>query len=394
MLWKLLRQHISPIQLTGFFLANLVGMVIVLISLQFYRDVTPVFTQGDSFIKKDYIIVSKKISTLGTFVGKSTTFSRSDISDIQDQPFTVSVGEFTPARFKVSASLGLQGVNMSTDMFFESVPDKFVDINLDKWKFRPETNEIPIIIPRNYLNLYNFGFAQTRNLPQLPEGVMSMVKLGVRMRGNGQTLKMDGTIVGFSDRLNTILVPESFMDWANSKFGDQKSSEPSRLIVEVGNPADDRIAKYFRSKGYETEDDKLDAGKTAWFLKVIVWTVASVGLLISALSFFILMLSINLLLQKNTSKLQTLLLIGYSPARVALPYQLLTFFLNAGVLILSVLTVTLVRNYWLEIISSMYPELRDGSLFLTITVGIILFLAVSLMNCVLIRKHINLKPKN
>lgn len=394
MLWKLLRQHISPIQLTGFFLANLVGMVIVLISLQFYRDVTPVFTQGDSFIKKDYIIVSKKISTLGTFVGKSTTFSRSDISDIQDQPFTVSVGEFTPARFKVSASLGLQGVNMSTDMFFESVPDKFVDINLDKWKFRPETNEIPIIIPRNYLNLYNFGFAQTRNLPQLPEGVMSMVKLGVRMRGNGQTLRMDGTIVGFSDRLNTILVPESFMDWANSKFGDQKSSEPSRLIVEVGNPADDRIAKYFRSKGYETEDDKLDAGKTAWFLKVIVWTVASVGLLISALSFFILMLSINLLLQKNTSKLQTLLLIGYSPARVALPYQLLTFFLNAGVLILSVLTVTLVRNYWLEIISSMYPELRDGSLFLTITVGIILFLAVSLMNCVLIRKHINLKPKN
>ena len=394
MLWKLLRQHISPIQLTGFFLANLVGMVIVLISLQFYRDVTPVFTQGDSFIKKDYIIVSKKISTLGTFVGKSTTFSRSDISDIQDQPFTVSVGEFTPARFKVSASLGLQGVNMSTDMFFESVPDKFVDINLDKWKFRPETNEIPIIIPRNYLNLYNFGFAQTRNLPQLPEGVMSMVKLGVRMRGNGQTLRMDGTIVGFSDRLNTILVPESFMDWANSKFGDQKSSEPSRLIVEVGNPADDRIAKYFRSIGYETEDDKLDAGKTAWFLKVIVWTVASVGLLISALSFFILMLSINLLLQKNTSKLQTLLLIGYSPARVALPYQLLTFFLNAGVLILSVLTVTLVRNYWLEIISSMYPELRDGSLFLTITVGIILFLAVSLMNCVLIRKHINLKPKN
>ena len=394
MLWKLLRQHISPIQLTGFFLANLVGMVIVLISLQFYRDVTPVFTQGDSFIKKDYIIVSKKISTLGTFVGKSTTFSRSDINDIQDQPFTVSVGEFTPARFKVSASLGLQGVNMSTDMFFESVPDKFVDINLDKWKFHPETNEIPIIIPRNYLNLYNFGFAQTRNLPQLPEGVMSMVKLGVRMRGNGQTLRMDGTIVGFSDRLNTILVPESFMDWANSKFGDQKSSEPSRLIVEVGNPADDRIAKYFRSKGYETEDDKLDAGKTAWFLKVIVWTVASVGLLISALSFFILMLSINLLLQKNTSKLQTLLLIGYSPARVALPYQLLTFFLNAGVLILSVLTVTLVRNYWLEIISSMYPELRDGSLFLTITVGIILFLAVSLMNCVLIRKHINLKPKN
>ena len=49
---------------------------------------------------------------------------------------------------------------MSTDMFFESVPDGFVDVNLDKWVFNENEPVIPIIIPRNYLNLYNFGFAQ------------------------------------------------------------------------------------------------------------------------------------------------------------------------------------------------------------------------------------------
>lgn len=36
----------------GIFLANLCGMVIVLLSVQFYKDVLPVFTQGDSFMKK------------------------------------------------------------------------------------------------------------------------------------------------------------------------------------------------------------------------------------------------------------------------------------------------------------------------------------------------------
>ena len=56
LVWKLLRQHISIGQLTGFFLANLFGMLIVLLSVQFYRDVLPVFTQGDSFMKKDFII--------------------------------------------------------------------------------------------------------------------------------------------------------------------------------------------------------------------------------------------------------------------------------------------------------------------------------------------------
>ena len=60
MLWKLLKQHISVAQLAGFFLANLCGMVIVMLGVQFYNDVYPVFTQEDSFIKKDYIVVTKK----------------------------------------------------------------------------------------------------------------------------------------------------------------------------------------------------------------------------------------------------------------------------------------------------------------------------------------------
>ena len=42
LVWKLLRQHISIGQLAGFFLANLFGMMIVLLSVQFYKDVIPV----------------------------------------------------------------------------------------------------------------------------------------------------------------------------------------------------------------------------------------------------------------------------------------------------------------------------------------------------------------
>lgn len=52
LVWKLLRQHISLPQLAGFFFANLCGMVIVLLSVQFYKDILPVFTEGDSFIKR------------------------------------------------------------------------------------------------------------------------------------------------------------------------------------------------------------------------------------------------------------------------------------------------------------------------------------------------------
>ena len=391
LVWKLMRRHISLGQLAGFFFANLCGMVIVLLSIQFYQDVAPVFTEGDSFMKKDYIIVSKKVSTLGSFVGKSSTFSQTEIDEIEEQSFTRGVGEFTPSQFKVSAGVGMEqlGLNLSTAMFFESVPDKYVDTNLDGWHFEPGQAEIPIIIPRNYLNLYNFGFAQSRSLPQISEGVINMVNLEVRIHGGGKRDTYKGKIAGFSNRLNTILVPESFMTWANIHYGDGGiRKEPSRLIVEVNNPTDERIAQFFRERGYDTEDDKLDAGKTTWFLKVIVGIVLSVGLLISALSFYILMLSIYLLLQKNTTKLENLLLIGYGPNRVAFPYQSLTIALNAIVLVLSVSIVLYVRTLYLDLVEQMFPSLNAGSWWLMLVVGILLFLSVSCFNVLAIRKKI------
>lgn len=391
LVWRLLRSHISVAQLAGFFLANLCGMMIVLLSVQFYNDVLPVFTGGESFIKKDYVIVSKKVSTLGSFVGKSRTFSEKEIDEIKEQTFTKSVGLFTSSQFRVSAGVGMEkvGLQMSTDMFFESVSDEYVDVKLDKWHFAPSDRSIPIIIPRNYLNLYNFGFAQSRNLPQLSEGVMGMINLDIRISGNGKRDTFRGNIVGFSDRLNTILVPESFMSWANQNYAVGETKEPSRLIVEVKNPADDRIARFFKDKGYETEDDKLDTGKTTWFLKLIVGIVMVVGLVISALSFYILMLSIFLLLQKNSTKLQNLLLIGYSPFRVSLPYQILTVGLNGLVLLLSVILVLVIRGTYLSTLKNLFSALEEGALWPMLVVGALLFVTVSAFNVMAIRRKIN-----
>ena len=389
MIWKLLKQHINPSQLLGFSLANVCGMVIVLLAIQFYRDVLPAFTQGDSFLKGDYVIVSKKISTLGTLVGKQTTFSTRDIEEIEEQPFVKRVGSFLPSQFKVMAGMGLQGVTMSTDLFFESVPDAYVDVQSDRWKFDPESGIIPIIIPRNYLNLYNFGFAQSRNLPQLSEGVIGMVNLDIRMAGNGQVGQMKGRIVGFSSRLNTILVPEAFIRWANARYGTGKEVEPSRLVIEVSNPADERIVQFFQQKGYEQEGNELEAGKTTWFLKVVVGVVLSVGLLISVLSFYILILSVYLLLQKNMRKLETLLLIGYSPVQVARPYQLLTIGLNLLVLLLGLGIVAGIRSVYLPVFSSLLTGGDGGSLLPALLAGAVVFVLVSVLNGIIIRRKID-----
>lgn len=391
LVWKLLRQHISLPQLGGFFLANLFGMVIILLSIQFYNDILPVFTSRDSFIKKDFLILTKQVSTVGSLLGSSTTFSASEIEELKEQPFIKNIGAFRPSDYSVAASMGMQGtgIHVSTEMFFESVPDEYVDVDSKQWNYTPGDRTIPIILPRNYLNLYNFGFAQSRSLPKISEGLLSMIRLNIRLRGNGLSEAFEGSIVGFSNRLNTILVPETFMNWANARFASQKENSPSRLIVEVHNPTDDRIVKFLKEKGYETEGDQLDAGKMTWFLKMIVGIVMAVGLIICILSFYILMLSIYLILQKNTMKLENLLLIGYSPFQTAWPYQMLTLLLNGLVLLLAVGCVVWIRNLYIDMFAPLFPMLDDTNLFPVVSIGVLIYLGVSLLNAIAIRRKIN-----
>ena len=389
LVWKLLRQHISIPQFAGFAFANLLGMLIVLFGFQFYHDVLPVFTQQDSFMKADYLIMSKKIGVGSTISGRTHTFSGSEIDDISSQKFVTKIGKFTSTEYKVDASMGVNGVNiLNSELFFESVPDGFVDVSLKDWKYEEGSKEVPIILPRTYINMYNFGFAQSHSLPKISDGLMGMIDFQIFIQAGGKKEQFKGKVIGFSSRLNTILVPQAFMDWSNREFAPNDHSDPTRLIVEVGNPADENISKYLEDNGYEVETDKLDAEKTTYFLKMIVSMVMVIGLVISMLSFYILMLSIYLLVQKNSSKLENLLLIGYSPGRVAMPYFLLTMVLNVAVLIVAWCFLFFMRDVYMEFIEALYPHLEEGTMMPAILLGMVLFLLVTALNIFAIRRKI------
>ncbi len=390
LIWRLLRQHINGSQLLGFSLANLVGSLIVLLTIQLYCDLSPLFSQGESFMRSDYLILSKEVTTVGNLFGKSHTFTPQEIQEVKDQSFARRVGEFTTAQFEIYAALNLPDANqrISSDIFFESVPDHYIDLSSERWHYDAEKRVIPIIIPRNYLNLYNFGFSQSRGLPKLSEGAISMINLEITIRGAMELERFNGNIIGFSDRINTILVPQSFMDWANPKFAGHKPNPPARLILEVDNPANEAIATFFTQKRYTTEDDKLDAGKITHLLRLVIYGVLAIGLFISLLSLYILMLSIFLLLEKSSRKIQNLLLIGYSPAQVSRPYHTLTIAINALILSASLLLVALLRSYYLPAIESLLPSSDAATMTPTLLFGVLLSLLVSAVNCTVIWRRV------
>ena len=390
LVWKLLRQHISIPQIAGFFIANLVGMFIVMLGVQFYRDVLPVFTSEDSFMKQDYLIVSKKIGMANSLSAHGNVFSGAEIEELEGQSFVEKTGRFIRAQYQVQASLGIGGQSMmSTELFFESVPDAFVDVSSNQWRYTPgETDAVPIILPRSYINMYNFGFARSHHLPAINESVLGMVDVRIRIRGNGRETELKGRVIGFSNRLNTILVPESFIVWSNREYAPEDTPETTRLIVQVSNPTDPAVSDYLASQGYELEEDRSQTEKTAYFLKMIIMIVLAIGLVITVLSFYILMLSIYLLVQKNAEKLENLMLIGYSPSRTARPYQLLTLVLNFLVFVLALLVLWFVRCYYMDLVTTLYPEMTSGTLLPAVVAGLLLLLLVSVINVFAIRRKV------
>lgn len=366
LIWKLLRKHISLFELMIFFVANLIGMTVIIGGVQLYSDVKPVMSGESRLIGSDYLVVTRPVERVGSG-GKR--FSADDVSELRAQEFISSVGAFTSSQYEVYGSILFGGRKLSTMLFFESVSDDFIDILPKEWRYSDGDTMIPIILPRNYLNLYNFGFSSTQQLPQITEDVIKRVELGISLRGNGIIEEYTGRVVGFSDRINTILVPEQFMAWANGRYGDGGNEEATRLIIEVDNPADPELTAYIEANGYEIENKPAESSKAMYILKVCIVIIVCIGVIFSLLSLIILTLSIYLLLQKNISKLENLVLIGYTPARVSLPYNLLTLALNLSIWVISSMVVVFAQRLYIGYISQMAGCELSASPMVAIGVG-------------------------
>ena len=82
---------------------------------------------------------------------------------------------------------------------------------------------------------------------------MSLIQMDIMLRATDVQSSSKVRLWVVSNRLNTILVPQAFMDWANQRFAPGKEARPSRLIVEVKNPADTAVSDYFQQQHYEPE---------------------------------------------------------------------------------------------------------------------------------------------
>ena len=373
LLFKLLRRNISAGQILGFLLVNLLGGLIVLFGIQGYRDYNAFSNSGDQLLSSGYLVITKPVGMaqiIGSALGVHTSFSDKEIEELENLPSVASVGRFISAQFEVKASFAIGRANVSTDIFLEAVPDEFIknDYNAvggvqHRWSATLDSDTIPVIIPRNYLNLYNYGYATSNGMPQISDELLGVFPLKLRFLTADGWVRYNAVVCGLTNKINTILVPWKFMQDANSSIAPQVEPKPSRLIlITETTELDDSLLEYIADKGYVLEGDTSHV-RLQSFVSGIIVVVTGIGFLFSFLAFFLLVISIMLLIEKNKEKIRNLYSIGYSVKSIARVYQLLAAVVDVAVWLVAAIVATIVYPSFTEMMQLTSPRFLPASLW-------------------------------
>ncbi len=341
MLEKILWGNQASKQIWGAIIGAFLGLFLLLSAIQLFHDIRSL-TEGKG--EDRYVLINKKVNIFNT-LGASSAFTPEELDTIGQQDFIASVGKFTPSTFQVSASSSMMG--FYTELFFEAVEDEYLDIHPRKFKWKEGQQEIPVIISRDYLALYNFGFAPSQGLPQFTQNTIKKVSVDITIKGRGLRQTLSGRIVGFSDRINSVLVPQNFMDWANNKFGTASKSNISRLILATDNPYSPPLRQYLKDHNYEVASGKLIGGQVGLVINIVLGLVAFIGLIITILSILVFMLNFELIISRAHTDIGLLMQLGYQPSQVSdlLVKRLSRIF---GAVLLAALLLLLVGHFLLS----------------------------------------------
>ncbi len=367
-------------------LGTVAGFVLLLSGIRFYENMNSVLTQNEDLLDPEYIIINKEVNigqTLGLGAGG---FSDNEIEELESQPFADRVAPFISNEFPISAfTRSKQFPNFYTELFFEAVPDEFIDVKSDDWDWSDDKKYIPVILPQDYLNLYNFGFAQSQGLPQIPKEMISMLQFNIILKGREEKATYPGKIIGFSNRINSILVPYDFLQWANGKYGYLEKNKPSRIILVSPDPTDPQIIQYIENKGYDTIREKLKSSRLNIILKFVLSFVVLIAAIIIGLAFLIFLLSLQLMISRSAEKIKRLHKLGYHHSEISRPYIIILLALLIIVTAISLVISAVISSKLARMALDWSLDVTPGLSTVTYIVAFGLILVMFILNASAIR---------
>ncbi|PSL49227.1 hypothetical protein CLV51_101557 [Chitinophaga niastensis] len=375
-----------------FFMASIglgIAMLLILIAIQAHINFSQLlYSSKNQNETADFLVLNKKITNAMMGQPAKSTFTPEEIINIKKQPFVQAFGLVTSSQYKVVIQAP-GDLHFATDMFFESVPDSFLDVKDADWKWQEGDRTIPIILPSDFLNLYNFGFSLSQDLPQISQETVKALPLQVSISNNIVAEQYLGHVVGFSDRISSFLVPASFMTWANGKYGTAVTTGTSRVIIKTPDPSNPTLVKFLDDNGYTTNQDKLKFSKTRMIVQTIVSVVGFFGFILLFFALLVFSMFIQLVITSCKHEIQLLVMLGTAPKQLQryLLKQFVPLYIIIGIISLLILAAL---QYWAASVLAKHEMVVTPWPGVLVFAGIGLILAlVYAVNLFTVNKYVN-----
>ena len=287
-----------------------IGVLLLLCAMQMFINLKYLLKENNPRKNGfDFISVTKVITNEN--MGKDNSFKAEELADIKSQPSIQDVAPLIANQYRVKGSAG-NVIPFSTDLFLESINNDFIDSVPSSFTWQEGQNTIPIIFSADFLELYNV-FAPSQDLPQLSDKTISSINIVVSCYGPQGVQNFKGTVVGLTERINSILVPESFMNWSNKYFSGTTAVNAARVFIKTKDANSPELLSYMQQKNYHLNKDKTKFGRIKKLLKSIITGLGLFGVLVILLALMLFSFYLQLMIAKSKDNLQLLLTLGYSP---------------------------------------------------------------------------------
>ena len=361
-----------------------IGVLLLLCSVQLYVNINQLIR--DKNPRKngyDFISVTKEITNENMTADHS--FNDADLQGLKAEAFITDATPLVANQFLVKASGG-STLPFTTDLFLEAIDNNFLDTLPPSFTWQPGQELVPIIVSSDYLELYNSVFAPSRDLPQFSAGSISSIVIQLEFIGSHGSQTFRGNIVALSDRINSVLVPKNFLQWANERYAPVAHAKPSRIFLKTPDANNTALLSYLQQHHYQVNKDKTRFGRVKQVLQAVVSGLGAFALLVILLAMMLFSFYLQLMIARSKDNLQLLLTLGYSPkwlGKVVAQKWIPVY----TIIILSALLLTAVAQYFFK---SGFLGGRDELSYwphysVFIIAGILLFLCIT-VNYRLVRR--------
>ncbi len=315
MLNKLLFRNQDKKQLLIAIIGAFMGITFLITSIHYIIKVNE-FGQGTDILGPNTLILQKKVTNSSSLNITKTDFSLNEIMKIRNEPFISEVQPIKSNNFDISFETSDPLVPyFRTDVFIQTVDQKFLDVKTDKWHWKEGDKYVPMIMPREFLVMLN-TFMSASGIPQISEDLVKDVKFKFKLWNDSAVERVDVKIIGFTNEISSILVPTSFMEFGNKKYSDGSDQKITQIMLSGKENEFGLVEELLNKKGLESKNAQMVIGR----LKSVVGTLFIIVLGISIIAVLaaglVLIQYMQLLISRNAYEVRTLLRIGYHPTKI------------------------------------------------------------------------------